>query len=121
MARILVADDETVIRQALGEVLRAAGHKVVEAKDGRVDHRVLQGVDAAIVDIFMPERDGLELILDIRGCFPRIKIVAITGLYHSEGVDVLGAARQLGAHATLEKPFKGEQLLGTLRAVLAQA
>ncbi len=64
MARILVTDDDEVLRGALRVVLEAAGYDVVEANDGEAGLRVQreQGADLVLMDIFMPERDRLEVI-----------------------------------------------------------
>ena len=73
-------------------------------------------MDLIVVDIFMPEMDGLELIPLIRKTRPATKIIAISG---GSGLrDYLGTAKKLGAHDTLKKPFSFQELLDAVSAQL---
>ena len=73
-----------------------------------------------LIDIFMPERDGLEVIRTLRAAIPRPKIVAMSGRGPSGHVDVLEAAAAFGAARTLRKPFESRDLLAAVREVLAR-
>ncbi|MBF0162372.1 MAG: response regulator [Magnetococcales bacterium] len=121
MARILVVDDDIAIRAFLREVLEADGHQVDEAGDGK------QGVlcyqkqpsDLVITDILMPEKDGVELIMELQESFPEIKIIAMSG--GGRGLDAqfsLRIARDFGAIQQLEKPFTRKRVLETVYRVL---
>src|SRR5260370_16043486 len=81
MARILVMDDDGVIRAAVRRILESAGHEVLEAADGAAGLRLHreQGADLVVVDIFMPGRDGVEVIRALRQEAPLAKVVAISG------------------------------------------
>src|SRR6267378_6795934 len=81
VARILVMDDDELLRGALRVALEAAGYEVVEAANGDEGLRLQreQGADLVLVDIFMPERDGLEVIRALRAETPQTKIVAMSG------------------------------------------
>ncbi|HZI22892.1 MAG TPA: response regulator, partial [Gemmatimonadales bacterium] len=81
MARILVMEDDPSFRNAVRVVLEAAGYEVIEAADGAVGLRLHreQGADLVLVDIFMPERDGLEVIRALKIEAPGAKIIAMSG------------------------------------------
>lgn len=121
MPKILVIDDDTLLRGAVRIVLEAAGYEVIEADDGEAGLRLHQehSPDLVLVDIFMPERDGLEVIRDLRARHPRAKIVAMSGGGRSGTLDVLEAAAAFGAQRTLSKPFPPSELLTVLRELLA--
>jgi YesN/AraC family two-component response regulator len=77
-----------------------------------------QAVDLVITDIFMPEKEGIETILELRTRWPDLKIIAISGGGGQHGVDYLAAAEQLGAIRSMGKPFRREELLAVVRAAL---
>jgi CheY-like chemotaxis protein len=124
MARILIIDDEPRILSLLREMLESAGHLVVEAQDGAValrwwrDHSHEQTIDLIITDILMPEKDGIEVIQQIRQLAPNTKVIAISG--HSEVVRIpfLEVAKRLGAVRTISKPFTMQTLLNAVQAAL---
>jgi two-component system response regulator (stage 0 sporulation protein F) len=115
MATILIIDDEEPIRALLRTTLEAAGHKVVEAGNGRVglDRYRLKPTDLIITDIGMPELNGLDMMLELTRQFLDTKVIAISG----EGGEknVLDAAKLLGARRTFHKPFSMPQLLDAVR------
>ena len=119
MARILIADDEQDFRFLMQRALALAGHEVRVAKDGIEAMTSLHAApaDVAVVDLFMPVKDGIETILDIRRRYPDLKIIAITGSIPKTGVSVLVMAQKLGAHLTLAKPFTVEELLAAVSLV----
>ena len=117
MATILVIDDEESIQRLCQYVLERAGYRVLSANSGKQGLRILEHVDVdlCIVDIFMPEMDGLELIPFLRKRRPAGKLIVISG---KTGVmDYLDVAMELGANAVLKKPFS---LQGLLDAVSSQ-
>ncbi len=120
MAHLLVIDDSASMRVFLEQTLEAAGHTVVLAGDGRqgLAHLYDARFDLMITDIFMPETDGLEMIRDSRakGIAPRV--IAISS--KDAVMNMLPAARLLGADATLQKPFTAEQLLAAVAEVLSR-
>src|SRR5262245_40993434 len=101
MATILVIDDEESIRQICRDTLERAGYRVLSANNGKQGLRLLEheDVDLCVVDIFMPEMDGLELIPFLRKRRPASKLIVISGGIGS--MDYLDVAMELGAHATL--------------------
>ncbi|MBL9202285.1 MAG: response regulator [Opitutaceae bacterium] len=113
MTRILLVDDDETFRTVLRSVLTLHGHAVVEARDG-VDGLAKARearFDAVIVDIVMPERDGLETIVSLRKNHPALKIIAISGGGQLSGETYLAVAARLGASAVLAKPFAVEAML----------
>lgn len=120
MARILIADDEADVRNLLQRALTIAGHEARAVKDGNEALACLREVpvDVAVVDLYMPGKDGIETIMDIRRRHPDTKIIAITGSEPPTGKAMLHMASKLGAHRALAKPFTAEELLATVVAVL---
>ena len=119
MATILIFDDEEPIRALLRTTLEAAGHKVVEAANGRIglDLYRLKPTDLIITDIAMPELNGLDLILALTRQFLHAKVIAMTG--GGAETNVLDVAKLLGARRTFQKPFNMPQLLDAVRYELA--
>lgn len=113
MAQILIADDEDGFRFMLKRMLEASGHEVREATDGDAAVAVLRTFPAqlVIVDLFMPGREGIETIMELRRRHPDTKIIAISGGVSKAGSSFLGMAQRLGAHKTLNKPFSADELL----------
>lgn len=120
MPTILVIDDDQVLRAAVRVVLEGAGYTVMEADDCQAGLRVHRehSPDIVLVDIFMPEQDGLGFIRAARARDPGAKIVAMSGGGRHGTVDVLEAAAAFGASRTLAKPFRPGTLLAALRALL---
>ena len=118
MADILIIDDDRQMRRLLTRILTGAGHTVREAENGRDGIAEFQRQRAALVisDIVMPDVEGIETILTLRGEEPEIPIIAISG--GSDPV-YLRAAGKLGATATLEKPFLPNQLLALIDGLLS--
>ena len=121
MPSILVVDDEDQLRQLIREILEQAGYHVTEARDGKeavLQYR-LAPTDVVIMDILMPEQDGLETTATLRREFPNVKVIAITGSSEMIGIlNFLDVAKMLGAHRALQKPFEMKALLETVQAEL---
>jgi len=122
MAKILVIDDDELLRGALRAVLEGAGHEVLEAADGNAGLRLQRerAADLLLVDIFMPERDGLEVIKALQSQTPRPKIIALSGGGKTGQIEVLRAAAAFGASRTLLKPFQPRELLTAIRELLEE-
>jgi len=118
MATILLIDDEESIRRIFQVALEEAGFRVLTAEHGKHGLRLLEQekVDLIVVDIFMPEMDGLELIPLIRKTRPATQVIAISGKLGL--MNSLDAAKKLGAHDTLMKPFGVQELLDAVSAQL---
>ena len=118
MATILLIDDEEQVRMLFQMALAGAGYRVLTAEDGQHGLRLLQHqeVDLILVDIFMPETDGLELIQRLRATRPTSKIIAMSG--GSGERNDLDTAKHLGTNDTLKKPFSLQELLDAVSAQL---
>ncbi len=119
-AQILVVDDEELVRQALRHVLEPEGYLVVEAPHGGIAMDILrkQPIDLVILDLLMPEQEGLETILKMRCHSPKIKIIAISGGGRFGMTYLLDMAEKLGANSGLTKPLSRQELLVTIRKLL---
>lgn len=114
--RVLVVDDEGLIRWAVGEALTRDGHTVVEASDARSTREVLrttkQPIDAVLLDYRLPDSRDLGLLRDVRQLSPRTAVVMMTAYGEPNlAVDAL----ELGAYSVIDKPFTLEQLDPLLR------
>ena len=120
MALVLLIDDNPQMRRTLRRVLEGANHEVIEASDGREGVELFRGraVDVVVTDIIMPGQEGIETIMELRRFAPETKILAISGISAGDRVDFLQAARQLGADASLRKPFRAVEFLATIDNLL---
>ena len=120
--KILLIDDDTLIRRSVARVLLQNGYEVITAEDGvrgmELYHR--EKFDLIITDIYMPRQEGIETILTLRRTDPDTKIIAISGGGHTGNTDALEMARLLGANGIIEKPFRTDQLLATIKAVMRE-
>lgn len=119
MSRVLCVDDEPAILRLLAVVLSADGHEALTAANGREAMAAITrgGIDAVLLDLGLPDRDGLELIAAIRTVSPLpILVVSARG-----DVAEKVAALDLGAADYITKPFDGDEVRARLRAVLRQA
>jgi CheY-like chemotaxis protein len=108
---ILVVDDEEGIQRLFQHILEAEGYTVLLASDGNQAVRLLKDrndIDLVITDLVMPNCEGIETIRLIRGLYPGLKIVAISGAFAGQ---YLKLARILGADRTLAKPVEPEVLV----------
>lgn len=120
MGKILIIDDEDQFRAMLRKALESAGHEVLEASDGKEGVRIYreQPADLVIMDILMPEREGLESILELRRLDPAVRVIAVSGGIRFPEMDVLDVARHLGARRTFSKPFDLAQVLTAVQEEL---
>lgn len=123
MARILVVDDEEIIRFTLRQMLEKAGHEVVEAVNG---HEAMKSVktsrvDLVITDIIMPEKEGIETIVELRRRQPDLKIIAVSGGGRTKTMDYLETAERFGADCALAKPLGREDVLDAVDNALGRA
>lgn len=122
MAKILLVDDDAAICKMLRITLTRAGHEVEEVSDGSKawDKFVERPADVVIMDLIMPEKEGLETIRQFRRNGAKTKILAISGGGRMDARDLLVIAKQFGADKALAKPFSQEELLSTLNSLLPQ-
>jgi two-component system, response regulator, stage 0 sporulation protein F len=120
MATILVIDDEESIRTLLKDVLEKAGHHVIQASDGREGLTAYQKnkVDLVMMDILMPDTDGLEATLQLTREYLDAKIIAMTGAQGDK--NFLDVAKLFGARRVFEKPFDLEKLVQAVNEELTR-
>jgi DNA-binding response OmpR family regulator len=115
--RILVIDDDLMVRRTMEQVLTQAGYDVLCAVDGEQGFRLFQEIepDLVITDIIMPCREGIETIRAIKQANPRTKIIAMSGGARINNHDFLQIACKLGADFILAKPFNVDELCSLVR------
>lgn len=120
MSRVLIIDDDEQILSLVRRILEREGHEVLDACDGNQGTKLCRQtrIDLVITDIIMPEKEGLETIIELKRALPGIKIIAISGGARIEPGDYLNMAAKLGAQRTLTKPFNREDLLQAVRDLL---
>jgi DNA-binding response OmpR family regulator len=120
VARILVIDDEDLVRYSIRMFLEADGHDVDEAEDGLAGLAKLEAgsYDLLITDIVMPRKEGMETILEVRESRPDLKILAISGGGPTGSFNYVELTRQCGADLFVAKPFTDKELLGAVRELL---
>ena len=121
MAKILVIDDDVIVRETIVQILEDGGHQVVSAEDGKRGMVAFRSErpDLIITDIIMPEQEGIQTITEIRGVQPNAKIIAISGGGRIGNTDFLKIARHLGAFDAIAKPFDPDDLLSRVGRCLA--
>ncbi len=120
MKRILVVDDDDLIRDLIYEILEPQGYQILLAENGNRALEILdkEEIDLIITDIIMPDKEGIETILDIKKRLPHAKIIAMSGGGQLEANSYLSMAKRLGVNATLSKPFDPAKLLGMIQKIL---
>ncbi len=121
MARILIIEDDDLLRTLLVQTLTHSGHTVYQAADGRqgCDLFLATSPDLVLTDIIMPGQEGIETIVKLRHQQPRVAIIAMSGgATHSKFY--LDIAAKLGARRILAKPFTPEELSSIINEVLAE-
>jgi CheY-like chemotaxis protein len=123
MARILLVDDDEQFRKMLHKALERAGYEVQDAQNGDAALEMYRQCpsDLIITDLVMPEKEGIETIVELRRLNPAVKIIAISGGGRMNPATTLAMAQKLGARRTLAKPFAPHELLDTISQVLAAA
>jgi two-component system response regulator (stage 0 sporulation protein F) len=120
MATILVIDDEDSIRTLLKDVLEKAGHRVIQASDGRAGLEAYQKnkVDLVLMDILMPDTDGLEATLQLTREYLDAKVIAMTGAQGDK--NFLDVAKLFGARRVFAKPFDLAKLVQAVNEELGR-
>jgi DNA-binding response OmpR family regulator len=122
MATILVVEDDLQVGKLFHDMLTRIGHHSVVVSNGNEATRLFsqQSFDLVITDIFMPEKDGLEVIRELKTANPSVKVIAISGGGKTRAPIYLEMARKLGADQTLNKPFELKQLMRSVEDLLRE-
>ncbi len=128
MKRILLIEDDALHREWLKIALENADYEIFEASDGSEGLRLYREhpCDIVLTDMYMPEKDGIELILELKQRYPSVKIIAMSGGGlkgeldpSNRGAEVtLKAAKDFGADGILTKPITFKKLAAKLEEVL---
>lgn len=118
--QILILDDSLSIRVMLRELLEPMGYEITEAVDGNDGLMKLRNAPAHLVitDIVMPDREGLEVIREIKRDYKDVKIIAISGGGKTSASEYLRFAELFGAHCVFKKPFKPRDVLIAVQELL---
>jgi CheY-like chemotaxis protein len=119
--RILVVDDDPILRAIACEMLQSNGFVADQAEDGAVALEWLKTnvADLVVMDMLMPNKEGIETILELKQAWPRVRIIAISG---GAGVlkadELLRMAQRLGADAVMTKPLFADPFIALVRRLL---
>lgn len=118
MASILIVDDEESIRTLLRKILEADGHQIREANNGEIGLTLYREApaDLVITDILMPERDGMDITLELTRKFLNAKVIAMTGATGDQ--NFLNVAKLFGARRVIKKPFSVDTIRRLVRYTL---
>ena len=123
MKHILLIDDDELVRFALSMALEMAGFKVTQAEHGAdpvIRAALSLGLpDLVVSDIIMPEKEGIELLMDLKRQHPDLPVICISGGGRLTSTDYLSGAELLGASAVFRKPLDEDQLIAKINELLA--
>ena len=122
MVRVLIIDDNDSFRKMLAEMLMRAGYEISEAVNGKIGVELYykDPTELVITDIYMPEKDGREVIIELRQSYPDVKIIAISGGGKNSNTDYLSIAKNLGAQQIFSKPLEHKKFLDSVKTILAE-
>lgn len=123
MTTVLVIDDDDDVRSVLQDVLIRNGYDVTAAADGNqgLEQIRRKAHDIVITDILMPEKEGIETILELRKNWPETRILAISGGGVGSAGTYLTLAEKLGAHMVLTKPIRIQTLLEAMKRLSSKS
>ncbi len=109
---IVIADDDALVREAYKAALEQRGHSVLLAEDGAAAIALVEAtaVDLVLLDILMPNKEGLETLIELKRRFPQVRAFAMSGGISHTPTDFLTVASKFGADAILRKPFAPQKL-----------
>ena len=118
--RVLVIEDDPQMRRVLKQIIEDKGHDVVVASNGKegIKRYRANPFDLVVTDIIMPEKEGLETIIELKRDFPDVKIIAISGGGKIDAETYLNMAKDFGVAYTFAKPVEREELLNAVRDLL---
>ena len=120
MAHLLLIDDDELFRPMLSENLEQLGHTVTEARNGKegLARYANAPADLVLTDLIMPEKEGIETIMELRKRWPEVKIIAMSGGGRVAASSYLNTAQKLGAGCILTKPFSNDELVAAINKML---
>jgi len=120
MAYILILDDDIITQDVLGQICEDREHHVYKAFNGNEGISICKNrpVDLIITDILISEKDGIEIIIEIKKYYPKIKMIAISGGGQIEPEVYLKVAKTFGVSHVFTKPLKREELLASIQELI---
>lgn len=120
--KILVIDDDELVRITCRNFLKKAGYIVMEAENGCTGIALFkkETPDIVMTDLLMPEKEGLETIVEIRALNPNAKMIVMSGSMNPQNMVFLKLALLIGASSTLQKPIKPDEALSAVKGLLAR-
>lgn len=121
MAHIVVIDDDTELLDAMRRTLERRGHHVQSARDGSVGMKLVDECppDLVVTDLVMPEKEGIETIVELGERYPRVPVIAISPMDGRGSRGALLDAEMLGAASTLCKPFSMDDFVTRVEDILS--
>jgi DNA-binding NtrC family response regulator len=121
MARILIIDDETIIRDLFANILEREGHETVTAFSGKAGMKIQREnpADLIITKIISPKEEGIETIMEFRLNFQDVKIITMSSVGRIDSETYLQIAKTLGAIKSITKPIYRNELLKTVQELLS--
>ncbi|MBN2013239.1 response regulator [candidate division KSB1 bacterium] len=119
--RMLVIEDDVDVREMITKILKDEGYDVAEANNGVEGIKYLKDaseIDCIVTDLIMPEKEGIETIIDVKRDYPNIKILAISGGGKGNAQNYLHIAKAMGADLTLSKPFIKKELIDAIQQLI---
>ena len=116
---VLVVDDDKMVLALCKLAFDQHGYRVLVAENGNAALRYLEvgTVDVVLLDILMPEKDGLETLLEIRKRFPQITVLSMCETGPRSKYDFLSVAKKFGASAVLQKPIRPAEVIQIIDAL----
>jgi two-component system OmpR family response regulator len=123
MKRVLVIEDDEAMCKHLQDLLVYFGYEVRSAHNGNTGLAAVKSwqPDLVVLDVFLPEKDGFEILIEVRRDFPKMKVLVISGKEHLIYGKSIKFAEQLGANSTLTKPFTSNELERCIRTMSLRA
>ena len=120
MAHIIIIDDEELVRATFRDLLEDMGYAVTEAVDGVQGLKALEAhpAEMVITDLLMPNKEGIETILELRNKNPNVKIIAVSGGGSTGRSNFLDMAKELGADKVFAKPVDINELADAVRTLI---
>lgn len=120
MANILIIDDDPLVLETFQIVIKELGHTTETAANGDIGLKAIGNgsFDLVISDVIMPDKDGLEVLMEAKQSYPDLKIVIVSGGGRISKEDCLDMAKALGADAVLEKPVTVDKLSAKINELL---
>ncbi len=120
MAKILLVEDDDLVRDMLVQMLQRATHEVLSAANGEEAIEILRKVepDILVTDLIMPKKSGITLISEVKNKHPKMEIIAISGGGRLDPTGYLDLSESLGASVSFEKPIDKAALLMAIDLLL---